>query len=100
MGDDAQQMQGVGVGGLDGQDLATGRFGLLEPAGLMVAKTTLEQTLAMYILCTRYFCQRKWARSKTMSFCIRPTGRKSFRRSAKSPSKSLRDSQGNKMSLA
>jgi hypothetical protein len=43
MGDDAQQMQSVGMGGIGGQDLAIRSFGLLEPAGLMFDKTALEQ---------------------------------------------------------
>jgi hypothetical protein len=43
MGDDAQQMQSVGMGWLGGQYLTIRRFGLLEPAGLMFGKTALEQ---------------------------------------------------------
>jgi hypothetical protein len=43
MGDDAQEMQSVAMGGIGGQNLAIRRFGLLEPAGLMFNKTALEQ---------------------------------------------------------
>jgi hypothetical protein len=43
MDDYAQQMKSVGMGNLDGQNLAIRRFDLLEPAGSMVNKTALKQ---------------------------------------------------------
>jgi hypothetical protein len=39
---DAQQMQSVGMSGIDGQEVVKRRVGLLEPAGLIVDETTLK----------------------------------------------------------
>jgi hypothetical protein len=41
-GNDAQQMQSIGMGGRNGQNLAIRSLGLLQPVGAMIEQTASE----------------------------------------------------------